>query len=106
MSSNETIGWSDVPDLGANQAPRVDVQWAGINYNPGFPKGVLRRTEGRLLCTNLNCEGVPHVVVAHTFDEDGWSDFDSFPAACCTNLGDLESALKHALDVSGDDLPF
>ena len=105
MSFKEIIEWSDVPDLGANKAPLVAIMWVDINYNPGFPKGCLRRTEGRLLCTNLNCEGVPHVVIAHTFDEDGWSDFDTFPAACCQNLDELQSALD-SVGSDPDDGPF
>lgn len=80
-------------DLTPGGAPLVTVEWVDIcaGETPGL---ALRWTVGYLLAVDYVSEGVPCVVTATTWDEGGWTEYDTFPAACVLNLAELRDMLE------------
>ncbi len=73
-------------------APLVTVEW--VDITGGTAPGLTRRwTDGRLLDVEYESEGVLCVVLGTTWDEDGWSDYNTFPASCVLNIDDLVDVL-------------
>lgn len=85
----------DLYDVTMAGAPLVTVEWVDITgcNEPGLSR---RWTVGHLLAIDWISEGVPSVVTATTWDEDGWSDYSTYPCACVLNLADLREALQYA----------
>lgn len=75
------------------RAPLVTVEWVDITGSSDAPGLTRRWTDGRLLAVDFESEGVPCVVLGITRDEDGWSDYSTFPASCVLNLDDLVDEL-------------
>lgn len=75
--------------LTPSNTKRVDIEWVDITSGADMP-GVTRRwTLGcRLLSTTHLSEGVECTIVARTWDEDGWCDFDTFPNSIILSLED------------------
>lgn len=82
-------------DIKPGQAPLVTVEWVDIT-SAGAPGLTRRWTDGRLLSLDYESEGVVCVVIGNTWDEDGWSDYSTFPATCVLNIEDLREAADHA----------
>jgi len=73
--------------------PLVYVYWRDITYQyeqAGLRK---RRTSGNLLATSAMIGGVACVVLANTYDAEGWTDFHTFPASTVINLKRLKARL-------------
>ncbi len=75
------------------KARLVTVEWVDITSDVSTPGLTCRWTDGRLLSVDFDSEGVPCVVLGNTWDEDGWSDYSTFPASCVLNLDDLVEAI-------------
>lgn len=75
------------------KARLVTVEWVDITGSHDAPGLTRRWTDGRLLSVDYESEGVPCVVLGNTWDEDGWSDYSTFPASCVLNLDDLMETL-------------
>lgn len=80
-------------ELAPGKAPLVTVEWVDITGNAGEPGLTRRWTDGRLLSLDFESEGVACVVLGQTWDEDGWSDYSTFPASCVLNLDELVEKL-------------
>ena len=72
-----------------SKAPLVTVEWVDITGSHDQPGLTRRWTDGRLLSVDYESEGVTCVVLGNTWDEDGWSDYSTFPASCVLNLAEL-----------------
>jgi hypothetical protein len=78
------------------QSPLVTVEWVDITGSHEKPGLTRRWTDGRLLSVNYESEGVTCVVLGSTWDEDGWTDYNTFPAACVLNIEELRTAIGEA----------
>lgn len=81
-------------DVPPGKAPLVTVEWLDITGTSDEPGLSRRWTDGRLLSVNYTSEGAPCVVLGQTWDEDGWSDYSTFPASVVCNMDDLLEALR------------
>jgi len=81
-------------DVSPGQASLVTVEWVDITGTASEPGLVRRWTDGRLLSVDFVSETVECVVLGQTWDEDGWSDYSTFPASCVLNLEELRHCLK------------
>lgn len=82
-------------DRTPGRAPLVTVEWVDICASE-TPTLALRWTVGFLLAVDYMSEGLPCVVTATTWDEDGWTEFDTYPSACVMNLDEMKEALDNA----------
>ena len=73
----------------------MTVEWVDITGSHSAPGLTRRWTDGRLLSVDYESEGVECVVLGSTWDEDGWTDYSTFPSACVLNLGELREELEH-----------
>lgn len=85
--------------------PFVTVEWLDITSHPTGLEPAQRWTDGRLLSLDYKSEqGVQCVVLGRTRDEDGWTDFDIFPAGSVLNMQELaDIALGAGEDEDDDD---
>ena len=76
-------------DIGPSEARLVTVEWLDSASDIGEPGLVRRWTDGRLLASDYESEGVPCVVLGNTWDENGWGDFSTFPASIVLSVEDV-----------------
>jgi hypothetical protein len=76
-------------ELTPGKAPLVTVEWVDITGTASEPGLVRRWTDGRLLAVDFESETKACVVLGQTWDEDGWSDYSTFPASCVLNIDEL-----------------
>lgn len=67
----------DTPPSGAKP---VIVEWVDITGSSDSPGLTRRWSIGHLLSSTYSSEGATCVVLGTTWDEDGWSDYSTFPA--------------------------
>ena len=66
-------------EVSPGAAKAVVVEWLDITGSSGDPGLTRRWTLGYLLSATFISEGVECTVLGHTWDEDGWTDIDTFP---------------------------
>jgi hypothetical protein len=67
----------------------VCVEWLDITGSGGSPGLTRRWTTGHLLSTTHVSEGVQCTVLGTTWDEDGWTDFNTFPNSIIVSVEEL-----------------
>ena len=72
------MAYSEIPP---NSSGWVTVEWLDITGSHSDPGLTRRWTVGKVLSSTFVSEGVECVVLGTTWDEDGWSDFSTFPKA-------------------------
>jgi len=75
-------------DVSPQEARKVHVEWIDITGTSDSPSLSRRWTLGHLLSTTFVSEGVECVVLGNTWDEDGWTDFSTFPYSVVLSLED------------------
>lgn len=76
-------------DVSPSSAKLVSVEWLDITGS-GHDPGLTRRwSVGYLLSTTMISEGAPCVVLGTTWDEDGWSDFSTFPVSIVLTMEEV-----------------
>ena len=77
-----------------DQTPRkckiVHVEWLDITGTSDSPELSRRWTLGHLLSTDFVSEGVECTVLGITWDEDGWSDYSTFPNSIVVSREDAK----------------
>lgn len=81
-------------DTPPRRAPIVTVEWVDITGSQSHPGLTRRWTDGRLLSVDWADEGQECVVLGSTWDEDGWTDFSTFPLGCVLNIEELREAIN------------
>lgn len=66
-------------DMMPHDCKPVHVEWLDITGTSNSPELARRWTLGHLLSTTFISEGVECTVLGITWDEDGWTDFSTFP---------------------------
>ena len=62
------------------------IEWLDITGTSDGPELSRRWTLGYVLSTTFLSEGVECTVLGITWDEDGWSDFSTFPNSIIVSL--------------------
>lgn len=75
-------------DLSPNSCRCVHAEWLDITGTSDGPELSRRWTLGHLLSTTFISEGVECTVLGITWDEDGWTDFSTFPNSIILSLED------------------
>lgn len=74
-------------DVGPKEARLVHVEW--LDITSGEDTELTRRwTVGHLLSTTHMSEGLECTVTGITWDEDGWTEFSTYPNAIILSLED------------------
>ena len=73
-------------DVGPRDARLVHVEWLDITGDSGSIGLARRWTVGHLLSTTHISEGVECTVTGITWDEDGWSEFSTYPNSVIVSL--------------------
>lgn len=74
-------------DVGPKEARLVHVEW--LDITGGDDISLTRRwTVGHLLSTTHMSEGLECTVTGITWDEDGWTEFSTYPNAVILSLED------------------
>lgn len=76
-------------DLNTKSAKRVEIEWIDICCAQDGTGLARRWTLGYLLDEELESEGLPCVVLAQTWDEDGWADFYTIPHAVVVSIEEI-----------------
>ena len=69
-----------------SHCPVVHVEWLDITGDSDGPGLTRRWSLGHLLSTTYISEGVVCTVLGSTWDEDGWTDYDTFPNSVVLSL--------------------
>lgn len=76
-------------DLNTKTAKRVEVEWVDISCDQGGTGLVRRWTIGYLLDREYESEGQQCLVMAQTWDEEGWADFYTIPHVNVVNVMEM-----------------
>jgi hypothetical protein len=76
-------------EIPPSQAKLVTVEWLDITGSGDEPQLTRRWSVGHLLSTTFISEGAECVVLGTTWDEDGWSDYSTFPASVVLTIEEV-----------------
>lgn len=76
-------------ELSTKSASRVEVEWIDICCDQGGVGLSRRWTLGYLLDREYESEGLPCLVLAQTWDEDGWADYYTIPHVVVVSVEEI-----------------